>query len=63
MALTNSIIDQREHVYFEIDDNVSDSIAMLAKNFGRVMRRLEKGLEDMSHLLSKTTSLKNSMRK
>lgn len=42
MAFKNSITDKREHVYSKTDHDVSESIAMLAKNFGRVIKRLDK---------------------
>lgn len=42
VVLKNCITDHGEHVYSKTDDHVSDSIAMVARNFGRVIRRLEK---------------------
>lgn len=42
VTLKNSITDHKEQVHSENDDDISDSIAMLAKNFGRLMIRLEK---------------------
>ena len=39
VALKSSILDQKEQVYSDSDNEIDDTIAMLAKNYGRVMKR------------------------
>lgn len=42
MAFKNSITDNRLQAYSKTDADISDSIAILVNNFGKVMRRLVK---------------------
>ena len=39
MALKSSIHDQKEQVYSDSDNEIDDTIAMLAKNYSRFMKR------------------------
>ena len=39
MTLKSSIHDQKERVYSDSDNEIDDTIAMLDKNYGRVMKR------------------------